>query len=256
MTTDTPRRSVLRRAGRVCAGVLGVILVLSGLRLMATVGVDHLARAAMSEGDDVTATRLFRSNRVVNLAEPWLAHYDSGVAQARQGHWSEAEADYRRALPLAPRTQRCRVVLNLALTLESHGDARRGSGDPVGAVKTWQEAEAVLRGSSCVSTARQQQKSSSSATPKASGGSGSNRNRGKDRESVQRRLSSKVAAARSGGEPKGTSQDRGSAGGQAGGREANLQQRNEAARSQARQIQDGAGTSRVGSHRDPTTKNW
>jgi hypothetical protein len=62
--------------------------------------------------------------QLLNVIEPWRAHFGLGAVRHRQGDLQGAEMEFRRALDLAP--DRCDVRFNLAVTIEAQGDRLTG----------------------------------------------------------------------------------------------------------------------------------
>lgn len=136
--------------------LVGLVLVAFGLRVGQVWATNEAGRASYQAGESVNAVDAFTANQAVNLLQPWVAEFNLGTARHQQGDWIKAEAQFRTALALAPRTQVCMISLNLAWTLEARGDEAAASGNPAGAVSAWQAAQQALDAAGCESGSTEQ----------------------------------------------------------------------------------------------------
>lgn len=145
--TTRALRNSLRRGRRLRALIVGLLtaaLLSTGVKLGVTVVSNEAGRQSLTRLDYAGAQSWFENNLVLNWFEPWIAHYNVGVALYYQDNWWEAEAQFETALPLAPEPRKCTVALNLAWTLEAKGDSLRKRGDGQSATLAWGEAKEVV----------------------------------------------------------------------------------------------------------------
>lgn len=138
----SPRQRWRRRL--LLAG-LGPLLVAFAFATEVALTYHHAAtgRDALRARDPDAARTAYAANARVNVLEAWVAPYDEGVAGYEQGDPDDAARLFAEALRLAPDDQQCRVRTNLALALESVGDATVR--DEVGeALRRWSDARASL----------------------------------------------------------------------------------------------------------------
>jgi hypothetical protein len=120
ITPDTRRRQ--RR--RLLVLPLVAVLVAVCLKL---VTMSWFSTRGVSAYDDASYERSateFDRLQLLNVIEPWRAHFGAGTALHRVDDLDGAESAFRRALELAP--QRCDVRFNLVVTIEAQGDELTG----------------------------------------------------------------------------------------------------------------------------------
>ena len=88
--------------------------------------------------------------------ERWVAHYNRGTTLVRQGQTDEGVTELRTAFDLVPKatevkpgrlepfSYECRVRVNLAVGIETQGDAQAAAGSYADAATTYQEAEETV----------------------------------------------------------------------------------------------------------------
>lgn len=139
-----------KRHGRLIRSVVvGVVLAVPGV-VIAT-QLTGLARGNQlwSGRDYVGATTAYGVALQVNVAEPWVAWFNRGVAHYGQRSWQQATDDFTRAAELAPDDKQCMVRLNLAWSLEAMGDELAWTGDDAGARIYWEMARDPLVEAEC-----------------------------------------------------------------------------------------------------------
>lgn len=167
-------RTWVRRLVSGVATLVCVALVVVGIRLVDVVVSDWVGTSSYHGGNMVDASRWFARNKVLNPVQPWLSDYNAGTAAFGREHWAEAEQDYRSALRTVPEQHRCRVVLNLAWSIEARADALKANDDVKEARAAWAEASKVVNDYSCRRPPRSSGKRGSSG-----GGSGGSSARGR-----------------------------------------------------------------------------
>ena len=114
---DPPRR---RRRRRFLVLPIAVVLLASGVKLVTMSWFSTRGASAYEGARYEQSATAFDRLQVLNVVEPWRAHLGSGAALNRRGDLAGAEAEFRRALELAP--ERCDVRFNLTVTIEAQGD--------------------------------------------------------------------------------------------------------------------------------------
>lgn len=149
VSSATRRRNLMVgiAVGLLC-GLLTVIGIATAINVVSNVE----GRRAMARQDWAGAEGWFSHNLRLNWFDPWLAHYNSGVAMYYQADWDGATSQFRAALPLAPDDQKCHVAMNLSWALEGKGDAYRSMGDTARAAHTWAAARKIAVDANCSST--------------------------------------------------------------------------------------------------------
>lgn len=112
----SPRRTVRRRFGT--AGAIALVVV--ALKLLSIGWFSHAGVSAYDDGDFAASQTNFGRLEVLNVVEPWKAHFNRGVARYQADDLDGAEASFRAALDAGG--NRCAVVANLVLTIETQGD--------------------------------------------------------------------------------------------------------------------------------------
>lgn len=100
-----------------------VIATVVAVKLIGVVLVSGQVAAAYEREDYVSATSSARWLTVLNVIEPWKAHFAVGDGLAGQGLDADAQAEFERALGMAAPADQCPVRVNLSLVLERQGDA-------------------------------------------------------------------------------------------------------------------------------------
>jgi hypothetical protein len=121
-----------------------VLAVVAGLKLILMVGLTGAAAGAYDRGDFGGAVTLSRWQTVLNVVEPWKAHFNVGDGLAGQKLLPDAQAEFERALELASPKEQCPVRVNLYLVLEVQGDAAFTAGDSAGASTLYGDALTVI----------------------------------------------------------------------------------------------------------------
>jgi hypothetical protein len=110
------RAGLIVLPGAVVATVVAVKLI--GMTL-----VWGQVSAAYERQDYASATSAARWLTVVNVIDPWKAHFAVGDGLAGQGLDQDAQGEFEQALGLASPREQCPVRVNLSLVLERQGDA-------------------------------------------------------------------------------------------------------------------------------------
>jgi len=100
-----------------------VIATVVAVKLIGVVLVSSQVAAAYEREDYVAATSTARWLTVLNVIEPWKAHFAVGDGLAGQGLDADAQLEFERALSMAVPADQCPVRVNLSFVLERQGDA-------------------------------------------------------------------------------------------------------------------------------------
>lgn len=84
-------------------------------------GVDALSEAMFRPGQVDEAVTWFERSERFNVYDREQPAFNRGVAEFRAGDLAQAHAEFERAFDLARGDDRCRVLVNLALTVEARG---------------------------------------------------------------------------------------------------------------------------------------
>lgn len=123
-----------------------IVVFAIAVKLVAMTLMGSFATAAYEREDYPQVVNLSRAQTVLNVIDPWKAHYNTGTALAKQGLIDAARPELERALELAAPDQQCPVRVNLALTIEAQGDAIvAASGKTPEAVDLYQQSLAVIQ---------------------------------------------------------------------------------------------------------------
>lgn len=132
------------------AGLLPLLLALAlTVKVAAMLALDDRGRDAFTEGRFERAGEAFAANGWLNVLEPWVSPFDQATAHYRLADYESARTLLEQALLVVPGAQECLVRVNLALTLESLGDAGLAEGHRDRAQARWREGIAVLDEGSC-----------------------------------------------------------------------------------------------------------
>lgn len=108
-------------------------------------GIDALSAGAFEPGEAADAVEWFDRSEWINLYDREGPAFNRGVAWFADGELERARAEFEDALGRAGDSGRCRVVVNLALTIEAQGDAL-AEPDPHGSQGLYGEAKGVAEG--------------------------------------------------------------------------------------------------------------
>lgn len=100
-----------------------VLATVVAVKLIGMMLVSGQVASAYEREDYSAATSLARWLTVVNVIDPWKAHFAVGDGLAAQGLDPDAQLEFERALGLAAEEDQCPVRVNLSLVLERQGDA-------------------------------------------------------------------------------------------------------------------------------------
>lgn len=116
--------SWLSRHRRIVLAPLIVLLLLVGVKLISMSWLSSSGAAAYGDARYGASATAFDRLQLLNVIEPWRAHFGEGATRFRDGDLEGAEAAFRRALDLAP--DNCEARFNLVLTIEAQGDRLTG----------------------------------------------------------------------------------------------------------------------------------
>lgn len=136
---DRRRRAVL--GGSVA---VGVVVGLVALKCAVTLAATEMGERSWEKGDPESALGWFSAAHHVNVAERWIAPYNSGVAAYGLGQWQRSAEYFADARQTVPEHALCRVVINQVLAIEAHGDALDAKDDPQGAQAKYSQAQSIL----------------------------------------------------------------------------------------------------------------
>ena len=136
-------RGACRR--RLLWAVLPSAVVLLASAKMLSLGPLGAAAEEAFSGKDVPALAAAADwLGAINLVEPYKADFARGDAQALSGDYAAARASFESALRAAPESDACRIRVNLVLSIEKLGDARKEGGDGPAASVLYQEGLEVI----------------------------------------------------------------------------------------------------------------
>jgi hypothetical protein len=100
-----------------------VLATVVAVKLIGMMIVSGQVSSAYEREDYAAATSLARWLTVVNVVDPWKAHFSVGDGLAAQGLDTDARDEFERALGLASARDQCPVRVNLSLVIERQADA-------------------------------------------------------------------------------------------------------------------------------------
>lgn len=150
--TELMRLSARRRRRRLLAWsavpalvVVAVATVLIGRALATDRGIAAVPSSTFDRGRATEAVTWFDRSEWINLYDREGPSFNRGVAWFASGDLARARAEFEAALDLAGGSARCRVLVNLALTVEAQGDAL-AEPDPHGSQALYAEAKGIAQG--------------------------------------------------------------------------------------------------------------
>lgn len=152
LATATAMAAATRRGRRLrglAVTLLVVALLAGGAKFLVAAGSNAAGRQGLTRLDYAGAQSWFEKTLLLNWFDPWLAHYNTGVAMYYQQNWSGAQGQFETALGLAPDNKKCQVALNLSWTLEGKGDSLASVGDLSNAALSWAQAKDVVTRANC-----------------------------------------------------------------------------------------------------------
>jgi hypothetical protein len=102
---------------------VAVLATVVAVKLIGMTIVSGQVSSAYEREDYASATSLARWLTVVNVIDPWKAHFAVGDGLAGQGLDADAQVEFERALGLASAREQCPVRVNLSLVIERQADA-------------------------------------------------------------------------------------------------------------------------------------
>ncbi|WP_052663643.1 tetratricopeptide repeat protein [Psychromicrobium lacuslunae] len=141
--TPKPARLVLRRRLLIFTiPLVLLVLLIAGKFLSVSIASAQL-NAAFARGDAAGVHSAAGVLKFANLLEPYKAWFNDGDGYVLQGDFEAAKGQFEEALRLAPEKESCKVRVNLVLTLEKLGDAKKAAGDQSGAKALYDNGLAV-----------------------------------------------------------------------------------------------------------------
>ena len=139
------RRMAGRRKRRLLWAALPAAVVLAAsVKLLSLAPLGAAAEDAFGDGNAPALAAAADWLGILNLVEPYKADFARGDAYALRGDFEAARTSFERALRGAPESDGCRIRVNLALSIEKLGDARRNT-DGVAAKAFYLDALAVIK---------------------------------------------------------------------------------------------------------------
>lgn len=142
-----------RRRMLMWSAPLLLLALLVALKLLSAVVINAAGTSAYEDAAHNTAADRFELLAdVVNVVEPWKAHFNTGTAVYASGDFFNATTDLEIALELVPRSPdgeppagpECDVRTNYSLALEGLGDEALAAGDPAMANNYLTQAQTML----------------------------------------------------------------------------------------------------------------
>ncbi|MBB6403219.1 hypothetical protein [Arthrobacter sp. AZCC_0090] len=140
------RRNARRRRARLllwsalpCLVALAFAAKLLSLNLLA-----GQARDAFTKDNPLALAAAANWLGTINWLEPHKAEFAQGDAHVLEGDFTAARAAFETALAYAPGADECKVRVNLVLSIEKLGDARRAAGDDTAANSQYEDGKAVV----------------------------------------------------------------------------------------------------------------
>ncbi|WP_394938123.1 hypothetical protein [Psychromicrobium sp. YIM B11713] len=128
-----PARLLLRRRMLLFSiPVVLLTLLIAAKFLSVSIASDQL-NTAFAKGDAGGVHAAASVLKFANLVEPYKAWFNDGDGYVLEGNFQAARTQFEQALALAPEKDSCKVRVNLVLTLEKLGDAKKAAGDESGA---------------------------------------------------------------------------------------------------------------------------
>jgi hypothetical protein len=125
--------------------VLAIAAALLGRAWATERGIDAVDRSVFARARAADAVEWFDRSGWINLYDREVPSFNRGIAWFRAGELARARSDFERALGLAGDASRCRVVVNLALTVEAQGDAAAEI-DPIDSQALYGESKGIVQG--------------------------------------------------------------------------------------------------------------
>ncbi|HEY9408653.1 MAG TPA: hypothetical protein VIP77_03640 [Jiangellaceae bacterium] len=151
MTGIDDRRGRRRRLLWASAPVVLIValVALVALKAISMPLINDHGIDAFDRGDSASATDSFDALAFGNVVQRHIAPFNLGDARFVAHDFDGARAQFERALDLASADDRCRVLVNLVMTVEALGDERAESDDPDGARALHTEALGMIEESDC-----------------------------------------------------------------------------------------------------------
>lgn len=120
-----------------------LVMVLIAVKLISLTVLGTQAQSAFVNGDGKRVKTAGQGQSVVNVVEPWKAHFSLGDAYVLSSDFAQAKTEFLAALDSSAGVHECKVRSNLAKTNEQLGDDLSEK-DPGGAKKQYQEGLEII----------------------------------------------------------------------------------------------------------------
>lgn len=125
------------------APLLLLLLLLAAKTLSVGIASAQL-ESAFAKGDAAGVHAAAGVLKVANVIEPYKAWFNDGDGYLLSGDFESAKPEFEQALALASSTESCRVRVNLVLTVEKLGDAKRAAGEQSAAQALYDQGISVI----------------------------------------------------------------------------------------------------------------
>ena len=126
------------------------ILVLLSAFVLRTTLFNLNYKLAYNDNHAIDAIKAAESQKIANIIDPSIAHYDLGVAQLLDEKYTEAEQSFRDAIEAVPPAKlRCKIIINLSLSIEMQASKQSSEELYSDAISTIGRAQSILRESGC-----------------------------------------------------------------------------------------------------------
>ena len=142
--TPRPARLRLRRRLLLYSTPVGVVALLTAVKLFSVVLAGNSAVAAYAHGDGARVRQNAAVLGVLNVVDPAKAPFAAGVAAVLENRPEDADRDFTTALARSEVTDSCLVRVNLELVRETQGDRAAAAGDRSRADERYASALSVV----------------------------------------------------------------------------------------------------------------
>lgn len=135
-----------RRRKLLWAALPSAVVLLASAKMLSLGALGTAAEDAFTGKDAPALAAAADWLGVLNLIEPYKADFARGDAQVLSGDFAAARASFETALRAAPESEGCRIRVNLVLSIEKLGDARKEGGDDAAANALYQDGLDIIAG--------------------------------------------------------------------------------------------------------------
>ncbi|RAX44413.1 hypothetical protein DQ354_15665 [Arthrobacter sp. AQ5-06] len=139
-----PGRRQRRRRLLVWSALPALLVLCLSAKLLSVGMLADTAARSFAAGDSGAVADAAAGLRIANFIEPHKAPFAEGDGLFLAGDFAAARQRFEEALSLAGTADECVVRVNLALTIESLGDAQAKAEDPTAAARFFAEGVAVV----------------------------------------------------------------------------------------------------------------